>query len=110
MLRIQVLLQIVTPRTGNLLSGAIAPGLDQAIPVGVARELHSKQRCSLINRADIIFSYLNIVWLVYVASGDLDFLAESYPAIKRYAVRAQRVLRNLNLQHTQIHPLHVLVA
>jgi hypothetical protein len=86
MLRIQVLLQIVTPRTGNLLSGAIAPGLDQAIPVGVARELHSKQRCSLINRADIIFSYLNIVWLVYVASGDLDFLAESYPAMKMYAL------------------------
>ena len=27
--------------------------------------------------------YINFVWLVYAASGDTEFLAESYPAMRR---------------------------
>ena len=30
------------------------------------------------------FSYVNFVWIVFVASGDTSFLAESYPAMQRF--------------------------
>ena len=36
--------------------------------------------CSIVT---VAVRYINFVWLVYAASGDTEFLAESYPAMRR---------------------------